>query len=102
MITQMTTGAPKMGVMTLMGMTDAEGMVEMRLHTNARQAPVRSVAGKSVRWLAVPSRRRAMWGTANPTKAIGPQKAVEVAVSRPVVKSNMVRVRLTLMPKLVA
>ena len=52
--------------------------------------------------MAVPSKRRAIWGTAKPTKAMGPQKAVEVAVSKPVVNNNKVRVRETLMPKLAA
>ena len=47
--TPITTGAPKTGVMTLMGIMESEGRVEIRLHNNVRQAPVRSVAGKRVR-----------------------------------------------------
>lgn len=40
-----------------------------------------------------------MCGTAKPRKEIGPQKAVVIAVSNPVVISNMLRVRRMLTPK---
>lgn len=91
----MTTGAPMTGVMTLIGMRLSEGRVDNQLQSSARQPPVSKVAGNRVRWSDVPSRRRAMCGTASPMNAMGPQKAVLVAVSNPVQQSNKVRVRRT-------
>ena len=42
------------------------------------------VAGNSWRWFSVDGISRAICGTANPMKAIGPQNAVVTAVSKPV------------------
>ena len=88
-----------MGVMTLMGISVLAGRVEIRLHRSVNAAPVRSVTGSSRRWSEVERMRRAMWGTARPMKAMGPQKAVEVAVRIPVVKSSRLRVRGILIPR---
>ena len=40
-----------------------------------------------------------MWGTASPIKATGPQKAVVIAVSRPVTISSQLRTRMMFTPK---
>ena len=58
-ITHITTGAPMTGVITLIGITDCDGMVDSRLQTRAKAAPVSNVAGSSVRWFDVPRKRRA-------------------------------------------
>ena len=60
--------------------------------------PDNTVAGKSVRWLAVRNNIRAMCGTAIPTKPIGPQNAVTVPASRVVELSIMFREREILTP----
>ena len=91
------------GVMTLMGIRlPLGGSVLHRLQSSARQPPVSMVAGISMRWLPVRMTMRAMCGTASPRKEMGPQKAVVVAVSRPVQQSNALRVRRILVPRLAA
>ena len=69
------------------------------LHINAMAAPVRRVAGISERWFSVPSSILAIWGTANPIKAIGPQKAVVMAVRMPVTTNSQLRTRWVLIPR---
>ena len=68
------------------------------MQTRARFAPISIVAGMSVLCQAVPSVSRAKCGTASPMKAIGPQKAVVVAVSRPVTSKSICLTLPILMP----
>ena len=72
------------------------------LHSNATQLPVSNVTGNNSLWLEEPSNNRAICGTANPIKEMGPQKAVAVAVRIPVQSRIKTRVRFTFMPRLAA
>ena len=100
MMIYMMTGAPRMGVTALSGSIPVSpGSVQRRLQSRAVALPVSIVTGISVLWLEVPSRRRAMWGTARPMNEIGPQKAVVTAVNRPTVTNSMFLTRWVLMPR---
>ena len=80
------------GVITLIGMMlPSRGRVLNRLQANARFAPMSIVAGIRTLWYEVPSARRAKCGTASPMNEMGPQKAVVVAVSKPVTNSSICR-----------
>jgi len=73
-ISQMTTGAPIMDVMALMGRALSKpGIRAMMLQTSASNAPVKIVPGKMTLWLEVWNRLRVRCGTASPRNAIGPQ-----------------------------
>ena len=62
------------GVIAFSGsMVPSAGIVVIRLHSKATAAPSMMTAGRSRRWLSVCVTRRAMWGTASPMKAMGPQ-----------------------------
>ena len=78
------TGAPNSGVTALRGSTLCCGNTEMTLQSKATTAPITIVTGISVRWSAVRIISRAMWGTARPMNATGPQYAVLIPVSSPV------------------
>lgn len=96
------TGAPKTGVTALIGITVFCGITQIRLHNIHITAPVSIVVGNSMVWSDVFVSIRAMCGTASPTNAIGPQKAVLAAVSMPVAVSSSRRVRLMSTPKFAA
>ena len=94
------TGAPRMGVTALRGMMPASpGRMQIRLQSRAMALPVSRVTGISELWLEVPSISRVIWGTASPMKEMGPQKAVVVAVSKPVAMSSRLRMRRILIPR---
>ena len=91
------------GVITLTGMMlPLVGMVQSRLHNKVRQAPINIEPGSITLCLLVRNVIREICGTANPKNEIGPQKAVVVAVSRPVQTNRQLRILCTLMPRLVA
>ena len=91
------------GVSTLTGMMlPLLGMVQSMLHNRVRQAPISMEPGSITKCLLVRSVIRAICGTASPKKEIGPQKAVVVAVSKPVQSNRQLRVLCTLTPRLVA
>ena len=88
----MMTGAPKSGVTALRGiMPPSAGNVQSRLQSRANTEPISMVTGSRRRWFSVPMTRRAMCGVARPIKAIGPQKAVTTAVSKPVISNKAMR-----------
>ncbi len=64
-------------------------------------APARALAGMRTRW-SVPRIIRSTWGTMRPTKAIGPVTAVVVPQSSTAPSVARTRVRVKLMPRLVA
>ena len=65
----------------------------------ATTCPVRMVMPSNWRWSEVRSSMRAMWGTARAMNAMGPQKAVTTAVSRPVSTRSARRNALTSTPR---
>ena len=70
----MITGAPKIGVIAFKGMTPENiGNTLIRLHNRAMNEPIRIVQGRRDLWSEVPNINRAMCGTANPIKEMGPQ-----------------------------
>lgn len=97
------TGAPIRGVTALRGMMPMlAGRLQRMLQRRAMAEPHSMVAGSKHWWFSVPSSRRAMCGVASPINETGPQKAVVMAVSMPVITSNRLRVRCVLMPILSA
>ena len=81
----MTTGAPTIEVMALMGNTFAEvGNWAMVSHINIKMAPYASTAGTKTLWSVVLKIYLVKWGTAKPIKAIGPAKAVMPPANNPV------------------
>ena len=96
-------GAPNSGVTAFSGRIVFEpGIIIRILHNSAMIAPAKIVTGSSILWLDVPNISRATCGTASPIKEMGPQKAVVVAVSKPVQKRIQMRVRLIFTPRLAA
>ena len=96
----MMTGAPINGVTALIGiMPLVPGNTLIMLHSNKTIAPHNMVTGSRVLWLLLRNSSRAMWGTDKPIKVMGPQKAVVVAVSSPVAKSNRFLVKEILTPR---
>ena len=78
-----------MGVTALTGiMLPPEAAVHITWQSSATAMPHSIVHGNSHLWSSLESSRRAMWGTARPMKAIGPQNAVATAVSHPVMTSS--------------
>ena len=78
------------------------GSAQMMLHANAIAAPLRIVAGSSTLWSASCVSSLAMWGTAKPMNATGPQKAVVTAVRIPVERSMSILMLRMLKPRLMA
>lgn len=95
----MMTGAPMTGVITLIGSTPLDGRLHNRLQSSAMEAPVIIVYGNSERCEPDVHRRRVICGVASPMKLMGPQNAVDTAVSKPVVKSSSWRMRVVLTPR---
>ena len=84
-MTNITTGAPKTGVIALSGMRPTDdGSALIRLQKCATTEPVSIVTGMRMpRWL-VRIIMRDRGGTARPMKETGPQKEVTTAVRIPV------------------
>ena len=99
----MTTGAPKIEVIALMGkMVSVPGNWLMVSQNNKVMAPNNTVAKNKIWWLAVLKINLAMCGTANPTKAIGPAKAVTLPANKLVAIIILYCVVFKLIPKLLA
>ena len=77
-----------------------------RLHNisqiSSKLDPTNAVAATVVRWFEVWNKPRAIWGTATPTKAIGPQKAVIPPAKRQVAITIILRVLSILTPNALA
>ena len=94
----MMTGTPIIGVMALTGMVPprlSEGATDIIWHSRPIRAPQRAVAGMRILWLELAMSMRAMCGTANPMKPIGPHQAVTTAVSDPERRRRVERTRPT-------
>ena len=79
-ISQMTTGAPNTEVTVLMvSSVGANAVRAMRSQARQNTLPVRKVAGMSTMGRDVRKSMRVIWGTAMPTKEMGPAKAVTQA-----------------------
>ena len=76
------------------------GRLHTKLHANATAAPHNIARGIITLWLTVPERKRATCGTAKPINATGPQNAVTVAPSTPVITRIFKRALLTGTPRL--
>ena len=99
----MTTGAPKILVIALIGNTVAEfGNWAAVSQSNMIIAPEINTAGIMIRWSELVKTCRAKWGTAKPTKAIGPAKAVILPANSPVAKIIRYRDLLRFTPRLFA
>ena len=85
MTTQMTTGMPSKAVTVLIG---SVSHLEIISQPSKTTAPHKAMAGSRIRWSALQKSIRAICGIANPTKPIGPQKAVTVPANR-VVERNI-------------
>lgn len=97
------TGAPMIGVIAFNGIRlPVAGVVLSKLHRRATKPPVIMVQGMRDDWLSVCKSSRAMWGTASPINATGPQYAVVTAVCMPVSKSKSMRVCWAFIPRLAA
>ena len=84
-----------------MGNTLAEvGNWAMVSHNNIKMAPYINTAGTKVLCSMVLNSWRVKWGTASPTKAIGPAKAVMLPANKPVAMTmvNLDFLRLTPKP----
>ena len=78
-----TTGAPNTLVTVLMfNSVGAKAMRAIRSQPMQNTAPPSNTAGMTISGFYVFSARFTRWGTAMPTKEIGPAKAVTVAESR--------------------
>ena len=73
--------------------------LQMISQMRSKFAPTNAVAATVVRWLEVWNSPRAICGTATPTNAIGPQKAVIPPANRQVAITIIRRVRSILTPK---
>lgn len=71
---------------------------ERMSQTSNKFAPINAQAGSVSRWFVVWNSPRAICGTATPTKAIGPQKAVIPPTSSPVANTIAQRMDETRMP----
>ena len=79
----MTTGAPKTAVTELMlSSVGAKRVRASRSHSRQKAAPPKKQAGRTSWGRAVFSIHFMIWGTAMPTKEMGPAKAVTQAESR--------------------
>ena len=78
----MTTGAPNTLVtVEMFSSVGAKAVRAMRSQPMQNTAPPKKVAGMTISGLEVFSARLTRWGTAMPTKEMGPAKAVTVADS---------------------
>lgn len=82
------TGTPMTGVTALMGRTEPEGRMLIRLHSRQTELPMSITEGSRKRWSKDLTTKRVMCGTERPMNATGPQKAVAAAVSMPVTRSS--------------
>ena len=99
-MTHSTIGAPMSAVTELIGrLPSKEGRRAMRLQNKAKSMPRKAVAGMSSLWSLLLKRNRAMCGTANPKKAMGPQKAVMMAVRKPDTKMMSILLRRMFTPR---
>ena len=97
----MTTGAPKAEVTVPIASSVGENAVlAIRSQNTQNTAPHRQEAGMTSAGRLVFSRERTIWGTAIPTKEMGPAKAVTQAESRLERIISRARKSLTLMPRL--
>ena len=55
---------------------------DTRSQRSIRELPIRADAGIRILWSALAKSIRARWGTASPTKPIGPQNAAVVPAKR--------------------
>ena len=93
-------GTPRNGVTAFSGNTHPLlGSTHTKLQNKATMPPKRIVVGMMNRKSSVRKNKRAKCGTANPIKAIGPQKAVDKAVIIPVSNKITVRKRFMFTPK---
>ena len=96
---QSTTGAPNTAVTELMDISrGAKAVRAMRSQNRQKAAPPRKQPGMTIRGLAVRNRLFTRWGTAMPTKEMGPAKAVTQADSRLDSKISSTRNRLMFTP----
>jgi hypothetical protein len=101
--THITTGAPTSAVTELTGSAPSNpGILAIRLHNKANDAPHNNDAGKIVIWFDVWNNPRHICGTAKPKKIIGPQYAVTMATKMPEHPMTINLARLILSPKFLA
>ena len=94
-----TTGAPNTLVtVEMFSSTGAKAVRAIRSQAMQNTAPPRKVAGITTSGLAVFSARLMRWGTAMPTKEMGPAKAVTVAESTLDKRISAMRKRLMFTP----
>ena len=97
------TGAPSIGVTAFKGsIVLLPGITVSILQSKATHDPQSNVTGTKNLWLDEPNTNRAIWGTANPIKEMGPQNAVVVAVRIPVQNKINMRVRFIFIPRFAA
>lgn len=84
--------------MAFIGSTPDDGQTLTKAHSNPVAAPAHAETGMSTECLAEPVAIRARCGTINPTKPMGPQKAVTNAVSMPEAPIIPARARCTSTP----
>ena len=97
----MTTGAPNTAVTALIESSVGANMLRaMRSHSRQKAAPPRQHPGSTTSGLALPNSCLTRWGTAMPTKEMGPAKAVTQAASRLESSTSSREKALTLMPTL--
>ena len=100
---QITIGAPNKEVIAFIGNVNSDvGNCAIISQINNTIAPVIAVAGISVLWLDVVKINLVICGTANPTKAIGPENAVITPVNKLVIIKIIILLFLMLIPKLFA
>ena len=100
---QITTGAPNNEVIAFIGKVYSKvGNWAILSQINNTIAPVIAVAGINILWLEVVKINLAICGTANPIKAIGPEKAVMTPVSKLVIIKMIILLCLIFIPKLLA
>ena len=88
------------GVTALRGiMPPCDGIVQKRLQSRATTLPASMEAGISSLWSDACINSRATCGTARPMNEIGPQKAVTMDVSAPVMMRSQLRTTVVRMPK---
>lgn len=96
-------GTPSSGVTAFKGSKLLlKGMIVTKLQKSAIAEPKRIVAGSNNCRLDFFKVIRATCGTINPIKLIGPQKAVIVAIKKPVIRRIRTRIFFMLIPKLIA
>ncbi len=96
-------GAPNKEVIALIGRVySLFGSWAILSQINMIMAPEIATAGSNVLWFEVLNTNLVKCGTANPTKAIGPEKAVITPVSKLVATKVICLVFLMLTPMLLA